>query len=165
VSAALEAQLGPLRPVAGGSICDAYRSADGTTFVKSLRDAPDGLFAAEAAGLRWLADAGALRVPEVVGVGPDWIALEWIECAPDEEALGRGLASLHAAGAPAHGARTVPARRGGNCRARCLGVRRVGSILSARRPRSRNASHNVSRPARRGCIRLPCDCATDRRRP
>lgn len=66
-------------------------------------------FEAEAAGLRWLADAGAVRVPAVLAVGtdPGWLALEW--AAPGapgpggEEELGRGLAELHRSGADAHG--------------------------------------------------------------
>lgn len=105
VEAALGRELGALRPVAGGSICDAYRAGD--VFVKALADAPAGLFAAEAAGLRWLAAAGAVRVPDVLAFGADWIALEWLDPErddPDAEALGRGLAALHAAGAVGHGA-------------------------------------------------------------
>lgn len=106
-SAALERDFGPLRPVAGGSICEAFRSGEGDAFVKVLRDAPPGLFAAEAAGLRWLAEPQALRIPEVLGVGDDWLALEWIDSRADDEVLGRGLAALHAVGAEAHGA-TAP---------------------------------------------------------
>lgn len=110
MSAALAAAVGRalgrdlvLRPVTGGSICDAFRGGD-DVFVKALHDAPAGLFAAEAAGLRWLAAAEALPVPEVLAVEAGWIALEWMESIADEEALGRGLATLHAAGAHAHGA-------------------------------------------------------------
>src|SRR3954447_26107252 len=82
---AVEDALGPVasaRRVAGGSIAEAYRLelADGTpAFVKTGGDTPPGAFAAEAAGLVWLADAGALRVPEVLGIGDEWLALEWIE--------------------------------------------------------------------------------------
>ncbi|HVV31344.1 MAG TPA: fructosamine kinase family protein [Mycobacteriales bacterium] len=100
-----------LVPVAGGDICRAFRAtaADGTAyFVKVLDAAPDGFFAAEAAGLRWLASGGA-RVPEVVGVGSGGLALRWHDAAPPgpEAAarLGRDLAALHAAGADAFGAR------------------------------------------------------------
>ncbi len=66
-------------------------------FVK--RGDPDEL-AAEAEGLRWLAQAGALRVAEVMSVGGGELVLERIEGdAPlDEEAFGRGLALLHRAG-------------------------------------------------------------------
>lgn len=98
-------------PVAGGSICTASRltfDSGESVFVKSLDAAPPGFFAAEAGGLRWLRAAGAVAVPEVLAELPGMLALEWIE--PDEprpetaERLGRELAALHRAGAPAFGA-------------------------------------------------------------
>ena len=49
-------------PVTGGSICDAQRLTldDGSDlFAKSLADPPEGLFASEAAGLRWLREGCA----------------------------------------------------------------------------------------------------------
>lgn len=64
----------------------------------------------EAAGLRWLAQAGGIRVPEVWGVGgePGWLELERIEQGRLSDAgaddLGRALAEMHGLGAPAHGA-------------------------------------------------------------
>jgi fructosamine-3-kinase len=71
-------------------------------------DAPGGMFAAEAAGLRWLRDAGAVPVPEVLVALPDMIAMEWVEpgAADGEaaEALGRGLAAMHRSGAETFGA-------------------------------------------------------------
>ncbi len=92
--------------VAGGDINDAaqVRLADGrTVFVKSHDDPPPGMFAAEAAGLAWL--DGPLRVPRVIALADDWLALEWLdlEGRPDPAALGRGLARLHALGAPSFG--------------------------------------------------------------
>ncbi|HEX7119556.1 MAG TPA: fructosamine kinase family protein [Longimicrobiales bacterium] len=103
-------------PVGGGCIHNALRietEAGDVAFVKwSPRGvvAP-GVFAAEAAGLRALAAAGALRVPEVIDVfdparpdeAPDrptaWLLLEWLEPGspvPGTWArLGRGLAALH----------------------------------------------------------------------
>ena len=61
---------------------------------------------AEAAGLRWLGEA--IAVPDVLAVDDAFLALAWIEPgrldAAGEEELGRGLARLHAAGAPAFGA-------------------------------------------------------------
>ena len=99
-----------LRPVAGGSLNAAYAAeleGGERVFVKTRADAAPGEFATEAEGLRWLADAGALRIAEVVAVGGDWLALRWIEAgrldAAGEEELGRGLAELHRAGAPAFG--------------------------------------------------------------
>jgi fructosamine-3-kinase len=102
------------RRVSGGSINEAWAlELDGgrRAFVKSRRDAEAVEYETEAAGLAWLAEPGALRVPAVLGAGggdPAFLALEWIEegqlDAVGEEELGRGLASLHAAGAPAFGA-------------------------------------------------------------
>lgn len=117
-------------PVAGGSINDARRlrlASGRTVFVKTRFDAPPAEFAAEAAGLEWLARAGA-RVPRVLGMGASlpsvekqeladgkttlgagspWLALEWVEAgtlsAAGAEGLGRALATLHRAGAPSHG--------------------------------------------------------------
>ncbi len=63
----------------------------------------------EAAGLRWIAEADGIRVPEVLGVGgdPGWLSLERIETGrlSDEgaEELGRGLAEMHGLGARSHG--------------------------------------------------------------
>lgn len=64
----------------------------------------------EAAGLRWLASAGA-RVPAIVSSSPDELVLEHIPSgslsAAGEESLGRMLATMHAAGAARFG--TLPA--------------------------------------------------------
>ena len=75
-------------------------------FEKRRPGAPAGFFEAEARGLRWLAAAGA-PVPEVLDVGPEHIAVAWIDQGPwspdAEEAAGRAVAALHRAGAPAFG--------------------------------------------------------------
>ncbi len=99
------------RAVPGGDICQAMRVdlADGRSlFVKHRAGGPAAMFRSEAEGLRWLGQPGVLRVPEVVAVGDDWLALEWITAGPSgagtDEALGRGLARIHRAGAPAFGA-------------------------------------------------------------
>ena len=69
---------------------------------------PDGYFAWEAAGLRWLADAGGAPVVEVVGVGQHHLDLVHLRSAPPTpeaaEVFGRGLARTHDAGAAAYGA-------------------------------------------------------------
>ncbi len=98
------------RPVGGGDINEAFRVtlADGReAFVKTRADAAPGEYAAEARGLRWLAEPGALRTPAVLEVGGDYLALEWIERghldARGAEELGRGLAGTHAAGATSFG--------------------------------------------------------------
>lgn len=72
---------------------------------------PPGFFAAEAAGLHWLAAAiGGPRVVEVYDEGPDHIDLEFLPSVhPVEEAaldFGKKLAHLHNAGASAWG--TLP---------------------------------------------------------
>jgi fructosamine-3-kinase len=110
LAAALGREVVELRPVGGGDLNDAYaaRLADGSeAFVKTRDGAAPGEFAGEAEGLRWLADAGALRVAEVLAVGDKLLALRWIERgrldAAGEEELGRGLAALHRAGAPSFG--------------------------------------------------------------
>jgi len=98
-------------PVPGGSICRASRLTldDGSSiFAKTRAGAPDGFFAAEAEGLRWLAAARAVPVPEVIAALPDMLALEWVEpgqATPKAaERFGRELAALHRAGAPRFGA-------------------------------------------------------------
>jgi len=77
--------------------------------VKSRPGAPDGFFAAEAAGLRWLAEAaGGPPVPKVLGQDDEVLVLPWVAAGAQRgeavEQLGRRLAALHAAGAPAFGA-------------------------------------------------------------
>ena len=110
VASALGQELVDIRSLSGGDINDAYRVrlADSrTVFVKTRADADPRMFACEARGLRWLADAEALRVPEVLAVsdadspGPHFLALQYLAPgAPGRgysEALGRGLAELHLA--------------------------------------------------------------------
>ncbi len=99
-----------LERLGGGDINEAYRVAlaDGSAaFVKTRDGAEEGEFAAEAAGLRWLAEGGGLRVPAVLAVEADHLMLEWVAAGRmDErgaEELGRGLALTHACGAAAFG--------------------------------------------------------------
>jgi fructosamine-3-kinase len=105
-----------LRRVGGGDINDAYAAeldGGGRAFVKTRADAPAGEYAAEAAGLRWLGEPGCLGVPEVLGASNEVLVLEWLDEGPagDEALLGRGLATVHAAGADAFGG-DGPARIG-----------------------------------------------------
>lgn len=90
------------RALAGGDICQASLVTldDGRRlFVKARLGAPDGMFAAEARGLEWLAQAAALRVPHVVASDQQFLALEYLpEGTPQanfSQALGYGLAQLH----------------------------------------------------------------------
>ena len=114
LAAAAGAGVERAEAVAGGDVNRALRAEldDGrTVFVKHRDGAPAGMYRAEADGLRWLAEAEAIRTPEVVAVADDaeprLLALEWIDRgargAGHDEALGRGLAALHAAGAPCFG--------------------------------------------------------------
>jgi fructosamine-3-kinase len=106
----LPAGAGEVRAIGGGDINEAFRVvlADGSdAFVKTRADASPGEYEAEAAGLAWLAEPGALRTPRVLEYDEHYLALEWIEHgrldAPGIEELGSGLAATHAAGAVAFG--------------------------------------------------------------
>lgn len=122
IRAALESKLDltveSIALTSGGDINDAFRAetADGPVFVKSSATAQAGMFSDEAAGLEWLGEPGGVSVPKVIGVcdeddAPRLLALERIESgrldAAGEETLGRGLAKIHAAGAPEFGATPV----------------------------------------------------------
>ncbi len=98
------------RRIGGGDINEAYRVtlADGRdAFVKTRTQTIPGEYAAEAAGLRWLAEPGLVRTPAVLAVDEGWLALEWIEpgglSAGGAEELGRALAGTHLAGAEQFG--------------------------------------------------------------
>ncbi len=91
-------------PVNGGDVCVAtkLRLSDGTTaLMKTLNNAPDGFFAAEADGLRWLASAGegGLNVPEVLAADEGCLILRWVEpgrpSADAATSFGRALATTH----------------------------------------------------------------------
>ena len=113
VAAGLGDTVAESRPVAGGSINEATRLDLGSgrrVFVKSRGGAPAEEFAAEAAGLAWLAESVTIAIPEVLAFGggeEPWLALEWVApgalTAAGEEQLGRDLAALHRSGAEAHG--------------------------------------------------------------
>ncbi len=113
IAARLEDRLGgPVRGVSsigGGMINQAARvDADGETlFVKWRLDAPAGFFEAEADGLRRLAAARALRVPEPVlwADGPEarlpFLAMEYVDVRQPSNPtrfahrFGEGLAEMH----------------------------------------------------------------------
>ncbi|NGN95939.1 fructosamine kinase family protein [Nocardioides sp. KC13] len=89
-------------PVAGGDISTAtkIRLSDGSlVLMKALSPPRDDFVAAEARGLRWLEESGAVKVPEVLAAEPDCLVLRWIEPgrpnAETAEDLGRALAALH----------------------------------------------------------------------
>lgn len=98
-------------PVAGGDICTStrLRLSDGrNAVIKTRPQPPEGFFAREAEGLRWLAEAGGAQVPELLAAADDCIILMWVEPgkpnADVAERFGRALAATHAAGADQFGA-------------------------------------------------------------
>jgi fructosamine-3-kinase len=105
----LPAGAGEPRRVGGGDINEAWhvRLNGGEAFVKTRAEPGAGEYALEAAGLAWLAEPGALRVPRVIEVAADYLALEWVQpgrlSAEGAEELGRGLAVTHASGSPNFG--------------------------------------------------------------
>jgi fructosamine-3-kinase len=110
VERALASPIVGSEPLAGGDINDAHlvRLGDGRrVFCKTNSAADPDMFTAEARGLEWLREAGALRVPQVLAVGSRFLALEFLEPARHrsgfDEELGRGLAALHRFGAPSFG--------------------------------------------------------------
>lgn len=101
--------------VGGGSINEAFACVldDGRrVFVKANRVGDPRMFPCEARGLAWLAEAQAIRVPEVLavnepGASEPFLVLELLDAGRrtrsyDEE-LGRRLAQLHRFGAPSFG--------------------------------------------------------------
>ncbi|MER7489667.1 fructosamine kinase family protein [Streptomyces sp. NPDC126497] len=89
-----------------GSLAEVVLDDGRVVVVKSADGA--GAVRAEAAGLRWLAGAGAVRVPAVHGHDARRLVVDRVAQGPPgrDAALrfGRELAALHAAGAPAFGA-------------------------------------------------------------
>jgi fructosamine-3-kinase len=110
VERALGASVETTKSVSGGDINQAFRvevAGGRRVFVKQNLDADPEMFRAEAHGLAFLAEARALRVPEVVASGDRFLALEWLEPGRErpgfDDELGRGLAALHRFGAPSFG--------------------------------------------------------------
>ena len=93
------------RPLSGAVVEVAL---DGGQLVVVKGDEAPGAVRAEAAGLRWLADAGAVRVPAVRGEDGNWLVTDRVPTGPPSARaavrFGRDLAALHASGAPAFGA-------------------------------------------------------------
>lgn len=100
-----DSEVNPPRSTGGATVVDLI---DGrAALVKQVRDQP-GQTTAEAEGLRWLAEAGSVPIPEVLGYDEQWIVLEYLPPArPDEAAatrFGHRLAQLHRSGAEQFGA-------------------------------------------------------------
>ncbi|MDH3746828.1 MAG: fructosamine kinase family protein [Gammaproteobacteria bacterium] len=96
---------GSPRPVSGGDINAAWRlnATDVSLFIKTGPLSAVDMFAAEADGLREIAQAACVRVPRVHACGPAgpdaFIALEWVNFEPvstrTERKLGSALAAMH----------------------------------------------------------------------
>jgi len=109
------AEVREVRRIGGQHRCGHYRAvlADGRqAFAKMAGPRPDpglgAVFEAEARGLRWLAEAGAVRVPDVLGWDAGGLAVAWVPGGPPDaaaaERFGRDLAGLHRSGAARLGA-------------------------------------------------------------
>lgn len=76
-------------------------------YLKHRAGAPRGFFAAEAAGLRWLAEPAVIPVVRVLDAGDDFVRLEELASVSpspgDAREFGRRLAALHDSGAPGFG--------------------------------------------------------------
>jgi fructosamine-3-kinase len=83
------------------------RLPDGRVAIRKTAPGGSGQLAAEAAGLRWLAEPGVIGVAPVLGHDADELLVEYLPAGtPDlaaAERFGAGLARLHAAGADAFG--------------------------------------------------------------
>jgi len=106
VEAAVAATGRAVRAAAPQGVIWVVELVDGST-VAVKRGAP-GQAAAEAAGLHWLRVPGGPPVPRVHGADGPWLVTEYVPAGRLDgaaaERLGRELATLHAAGAPAFGA-------------------------------------------------------------
>jgi fructosamine-3-kinase len=100
-----------LDPTGGQHLWRHYRGrlAGGQEIFAKISERPLGdLLYSEASGLRWLADADAVPLPEVLGRDQNAIVLAWVPPGSPgpaaAERFGRELARLHAAGADGFGA-------------------------------------------------------------
>jgi fructosamine-3-kinase len=100
-----------LRPAGSQFRWAYYRAvlADGrAVFAKVAVVGLGGVFEAEACGLRWLGEAGAVGVPEVLGWDDATLVVSQVPggqaSAAGAERFGRALARLHLSGAPGFGA-------------------------------------------------------------
>ncbi len=100
-----------VRDLSGGDINRAALIRSGSTnwFLKYHRNAPAGMFAAEALALTEIADQGCIRVPLPIAHGCDgsvsWLVLEHLELTSNGPAslLGEQLAALHDVNFKQHG--------------------------------------------------------------
>jgi len=116
IDAVEEATGNPVRSlgiVRGGDVAASFRvelDNGGSLFAKTHPAPPPGFFTTEALGLTWLAEANAVRIPQVIAVADSplaFVVLEWIEegrpTPRTDRRLGEELAAMHDAGAPCFG--------------------------------------------------------------
>ena len=107
---ALGCELPEAHRIGGQHGVDHYQLTlpDGQPAFAKVAAAGEPGFAAEAAGLRWLAAADAVPVPPVLAATESLLVIEWVaESGPSPEAarrFGADLARLHASGAQRFGA-------------------------------------------------------------
>lgn len=93
-----------IRPLGGAAY--ELQLLDGTRVVAKGHNDPNAV-RAEAASLVWLAEPGAVALPRLRAENDRWLVTDLVPAgSPSPEAaesLGRGLAALHAAGAPGFG--------------------------------------------------------------
>ena len=88
-------------PLAGGSINQVYRLTINNEYycLKRNDHAPADFFLSEQLGLEALSESCAVKVPNVVKQGPNFLLLQWIDSSSSSisfsEQLGRELAALH----------------------------------------------------------------------
>jgi fructosamine-3-kinase len=131
---------------------------DGRTVV--AKRGRSGQAMAEAAGLRWLRVPGGPPVPQVHGHNEHWLVIEHIPTGRTDgaaaERLGRQLAALHTAGAPAFGAPPP-----GGPRQAWIGAAPMANIIAAEWPQW-YAEHRVLRYLRTAVDRGAVDSAEAR---
>jgi fructosamine-3-kinase len=105
------ARVSELRPAGSQHQFRHYRATltgGRVAFVKVAAGELGGALAAEARGLAWLGETGAVPVPGVLGQDESMLVISWVEAGPADaagaERFGRDLAGMHAAGADRFGA-------------------------------------------------------------
>ena len=78
----LAEQITRVQAISGGCICHCFRLTTehgASLFLKYLPEPPDRLFYAEADGLRALANASSLHIPEVISVSTNYLLMEDVQ--------------------------------------------------------------------------------------
>ncbi|MBV9163296.1 MAG: fructosamine kinase family protein [Pseudonocardiales bacterium] len=145
----------PVRAATPRGVIWLVELGDGRTVV--AKRGKSGQAMAEAAGLRWLRVPGGPPVPQVHGHNEHWLVTEHIPAGRTDgaaaERLGRQLAALHTAGAPAFGAPPP-----GGPRQAWIGAAPMANVTAAEWPQW-YAEHRVLRYLRAAVDRGAMDAA------